>query len=168
MSANAYPANPLDTEPYGGSELVPRARARGAWDGVVLPYVPAPFGGDVAGLPLSREYDTDIDPVSYQVLRWRLWNINLEPLLRETVDGVDAADTGADHDDVVVGLAVGHCAASGVPSQKAEPPERYSALSSGPMPTGTRTRPSRSSNARATPAGVHRPSVLSTGSSTTG
>ena len=67
MSANAYPANPLDTELYGGSELVPQARARGAWDGVVLPYVPAPLGGDVVGLPLSREYDTSIDPVTYQV-----------------------------------------------------------------------------------------------------
>jgi hypothetical protein len=43
----------------------------------VLPYVPAPFGNDLAGLPLSREYDTDIDPVTYQVLRWRLWNINV-------------------------------------------------------------------------------------------
>jgi hypothetical protein len=72
VSANAYPANPLDTELYGGSELVPRALACGAWDGVVLPYVPAPLGGDVVGLPLSREYDTDIDPVTYQVLRWRL------------------------------------------------------------------------------------------------
>jgi N-methylhydantoinase B len=78
VSANAYLANRAETEPYRGSELVPQALARGTWDGVVLPYVPAPFGGDVAGLPLSREYDTDIDPVTYQVLRWRLWNINLE------------------------------------------------------------------------------------------
>ena len=81
MSADAYPASRdrAGTELYGGSELVPEARARGTWDGCVLPYVPAPFDdGDVVGLPLSREYDIDIDPVTYQVLRWRLWNINLE------------------------------------------------------------------------------------------
>jgi hypothetical protein len=80
VRANACPAgrDRAATELYCGSELVPEARDRGTWDGGVLPYVPAPFGDEVAGLPLSREYDTDIDPVSYQVLRWRLWNINLE------------------------------------------------------------------------------------------
>jgi Hydantoinase B/oxoprolinase len=80
VSANAYPANRdrAGTGLYGGSELVPEARARGAWDGRVLPYVPAPFSDDAVDLPLFREYDTDIDPVTYQVLRWRLWNINLE------------------------------------------------------------------------------------------
>ena len=80
MRANAHQADRdlAGTELYRGSELVPEARDRGTWDGVVLPYVPAPFGDEVAGLPLSRETDTDIDPVTYQVLRWRLWNINLE------------------------------------------------------------------------------------------
>ena len=29
-------------------------------------------------LPFSREHDAGIDPVSYQVLRWRFWNINLK------------------------------------------------------------------------------------------
>ena len=79
MSGNGHPANRAETELYGGSELVPEALARGTWDGGVLPYVPAPFDDSgVVDLPLSREYDTDIDPVTYQVLRWRLWNINLE------------------------------------------------------------------------------------------
>jgi len=78
MTAGTHLASRGKTGLYGGSELVPRARARGDWNGVVLPYVPAPFDDHAVGLPVSGEYDTDIDPVTYQVLRWRLWNINLE------------------------------------------------------------------------------------------
>jgi N-methylhydantoinase B len=49
-----------------------------SWDGKVLPYAPSAtrLAGVVANL--HGEFEAEIDPIEYQVLRWRLWNINLE------------------------------------------------------------------------------------------
>src|SRR3954452_18493372 len=49
-----------------------------AFDGIKRPYVPpktVPIGG---GLKLHRQWDTNIDPVTYEVIRHNLWNINEE------------------------------------------------------------------------------------------
>src|SRR4051812_11699925 len=48
------------------------------FDGIKRPYVPpktVPIG---SGLKLHRQWETDIDPVTYEVIRHNLWNINEE------------------------------------------------------------------------------------------
>lgn len=50
----------------------------GPWDGRTFSYVP-PLAVDIApGLELHDEFDVDVDPVTYQVLRSRFWNMNLD------------------------------------------------------------------------------------------
>ena len=49
-----------------------------AFDGVANPYVPPAKLAIKGGLKLHRDYDEDIDPVTYEVIRHSLWNINLE------------------------------------------------------------------------------------------
>jgi N-methylhydantoinase B len=58
-------------------EISPALRAQGAWDGSRLPWVPPVSIDTPADLLLDADFDTDIDPVTYQVLRYRLWNVNL-------------------------------------------------------------------------------------------
>lgn len=47
------------------------------WDGTVLPYIPE----DVSipdDVELHDDYDDDVDPITYEVVRHSLWNINRE------------------------------------------------------------------------------------------
>lgn len=60
MRANAHPADRAGTELYRGSELVPQARARGTWEGVVrlgslppLPFEATEIGKDA--IPAIRQ-----------------------------------------------------------------------------------------------------------------
>jgi N-methylhydantoinase B len=58
-------------------EISAAIRAQGDWDGSRLPWVPPVTIPTPPDLLLDSEFDTDIDPVTYQVLRYRLWNVNL-------------------------------------------------------------------------------------------
>jgi N-methylhydantoinase B len=49
-----------------------------AFDGVANAYVPPAKLAIKGGLKLHCGYDEDIDPVTYEVIRHSLWNINLE------------------------------------------------------------------------------------------
>jgi N-methylhydantoinase B len=50
----------------------------GPWDGTTHSYIPRAHLQIDPGLELHREVGAELDPVGYQVLRWRLWNVNLE------------------------------------------------------------------------------------------
>ena len=50
----------------------------GPWDGRALPYIPGDHLRLSNSLSLHDDYDSGIDPVTYQVIRWKLWSINLE------------------------------------------------------------------------------------------
>lgn len=52
--------------------------AAASWDGKVLPYLPRLDLDIDASLSLHEEFDRDVDPVTYQVLRSRFWNMNLD------------------------------------------------------------------------------------------
>jgi len=54
------------------------AIAPGKWDGRDLPYLPRIDLDIDPGLILNTEYDLEIDPITYQVLRSRFWNMNLD------------------------------------------------------------------------------------------
>lgn len=50
----------------------------GPWDGTTYSYAP-PLVLDIdPSLELHEEFDLDVDPVTYQVLRSRFWNLNLD------------------------------------------------------------------------------------------
>ena len=53
-------------------------QVEGPWDGKVLPYLPRTNLDIDASLELHSEFDLDVDPVTYQVLRSRFWNMNLD------------------------------------------------------------------------------------------
>jgi N-methylhydantoinase B len=48
------------------------------FDGIKRPYVPPKSLSIKGGLKLHRDWDTEIDPVTYEVIRHNLWNINEE------------------------------------------------------------------------------------------
>lgn len=50
----------------------------GPWDGRAFSYIPRRPLPVAPDLELDTEFDPDIDPVSYQVLRSRFWNVNLD------------------------------------------------------------------------------------------
>ncbi|MEV0688141.1 hydantoinase B/oxoprolinase family protein [Nocardia sp. NPDC050378] len=50
----------------------------GPWDGIRRSYIPRPDLTIDPGLTLHTEADLDVDPITYQVLRSRLWHQNLE------------------------------------------------------------------------------------------
>jgi N-methylhydantoinase B len=50
----------------------------GPWDGTRFSYVPPARLRIDPALPLHQVFATDIDPVTYQVLRSRFWNMNLD------------------------------------------------------------------------------------------
>ena len=54
------------------------AIAPGAWDGRELPYLPRIDLDIDPSLSLNTEFDLDVDPITYQVLRSRFWNMNLD------------------------------------------------------------------------------------------
>jgi N-methylhydantoinase B len=50
----------------------------GAWDGRDLPYLPRIDLNIDPSLALNTEFDREVDPITYQVLRSRFWNLNLD------------------------------------------------------------------------------------------
>jgi len=50
----------------------------GNWDGKTYSYIPSPNLGIDPNLRLHDEFDEDFDPITYQVLRSRFWNMNLD------------------------------------------------------------------------------------------
>jgi N-methylhydantoinase B len=60
------------------SEVDWDALPEGPWDGVNYSYIPAPELSIDPSLQLHDEFDLDIDPITYQVLRSRFWNMNLD------------------------------------------------------------------------------------------
>jgi N-methylhydantoinase B len=65
------------TEPTTARELPP-IREAGFWDGVTHSYIPADELNIDPSLKLHSAATTDIDPVTYEVIRYSLLNINLE------------------------------------------------------------------------------------------
>lgn len=49
-----------------------------SWDGREYGYVPSARIQPDPSVQLHEEFDVDIDPITYQVLRYRFWNMNLE------------------------------------------------------------------------------------------
>ncbi|MFI8193957.1 hydantoinase B/oxoprolinase family protein [Streptomyces sp. NPDC085946] len=54
------------------------ALGEGPWDGIHRSYIPRPELSIDPGLALHTEADLQVDPITYQVLRSRLWHQNLE------------------------------------------------------------------------------------------
>lgn len=50
----------------------------GPWDGRTYGYIPGPLLKIDPTLVLHEEFDQDLDPITYQVLRNRFWNLNLD------------------------------------------------------------------------------------------
>jgi N-methylhydantoinase B len=50
----------------------------GPYDGVTFPYIPGPTLNIDPGLQLHRDWTDKIDPITYEVIRHNLWNINEE------------------------------------------------------------------------------------------
>jgi N-methylhydantoinase B len=50
----------------------------GPWDGRALPYIPGRHLNVSSSLQFHADFDDEIDPVTYQVVRWKLWSANLE------------------------------------------------------------------------------------------
>ena len=51
--------------------------ASGPWDGRRYPYIPSVPLSIAGDLRFANARET-LDPVTYEVLRWRLWGLNLE------------------------------------------------------------------------------------------
>ena len=60
------------------SEVDRQSLPEGPWDGVNYSYIPSPVLQIHPSLQLHDEFDLDIDPITYQVLRSRFWNMNLD------------------------------------------------------------------------------------------
>ncbi len=63
-----------ETAPVRGVE----ERPPGFWDGTEHAYIPPAELTVPDGLKLQRDYDDDIDPITYEVVRHGLWNANAE------------------------------------------------------------------------------------------
>jgi N-methylhydantoinase B len=50
----------------------------GPWDGTIYSYIPSPELRIDPSVQLHDEFDIEIDPITYQVLRSRFWNMNLD------------------------------------------------------------------------------------------
>ncbi|HVW33223.1 MAG TPA: hydantoinase B/oxoprolinase family protein, partial [Acidimicrobiia bacterium] len=59
-------------------EVDPAALEGGPWNGVRYSYVPPERLAVDPSVAFHDDFDVDLDPITYQVLRWRLWNTNLE------------------------------------------------------------------------------------------
>jgi N-methylhydantoinase B len=59
-------------------ELAPGFRRDESWDGRRLSYIPVPKTGAVDAVRFHTDFDRDVDPVTREIIRWRLWNLNLE------------------------------------------------------------------------------------------
>ncbi len=60
------------------SEVDWNSLPEGPWDGINYSYIPSPDLKIDPSLRLHEEFDLDIDPITYQVLRSRFWNMNLD------------------------------------------------------------------------------------------
>src|SRR5210317_1259949 len=60
------------------SEVDWESLPEGPWNGIDYSYIPSPDLGIDASLRLHEDFDLDIDPITYQVLRSRFWNLNLD------------------------------------------------------------------------------------------
>jgi N-methylhydantoinase B len=56
----------------------PSSVAGGPYDGVTFPYIPGETLAIDPGLALHRDFTDKIDPITYEVVRHHLWNINEE------------------------------------------------------------------------------------------
>jgi N-methylhydantoinase B len=73
VSGTSSPDGVIRNRQFDFSALQP-----GAWDGRDLPYLPRePLNIDPA-LVMNTEFDLQVDPITYQVLRSRMWNMNLD------------------------------------------------------------------------------------------
>ena len=48
------------------------------WDGWTYPYIAGPNRDSYPGVTFHSEADAEIDPITYEVLRFALWNVNVE------------------------------------------------------------------------------------------
>ena len=60
------------------SEVDWESLPEGPWNGIDYSYIPSPDLGIDSSLRLHEDFDLDIDPITYQVLRSRFWNLNLD------------------------------------------------------------------------------------------
>ena len=60
------------------SEVDHAALPGGAWDGKIYSYAPKPQLKIDPSLALHSDFDEELDPITYQVLRSRFWNMNLD------------------------------------------------------------------------------------------
>lgn len=65
---------PISTGPEADFELI----GDGPWDGKTLAYIPREYLTLPTDLNLDSDFDAEVDPVTYQVIRWKLWSANLE------------------------------------------------------------------------------------------
>jgi N-methylhydantoinase B len=72
----------LDTSTKDGiirnSEVDFETLPEGPWDGINYSYIPSAELKVDPSLQLHDDFDLDIDPITYQVLRSRFWNMNLD------------------------------------------------------------------------------------------
>jgi N-methylhydantoinase B len=59
-------------------EAYPDQLEGGPWDGRNFGYIPPPELSISPDLELHEEFDLDLDPITYEVLRNRFWNLNLD------------------------------------------------------------------------------------------
>lgn len=74
MKGTQLERHPVSTGPEADFDRI----GEGPWDGKTLSYIPREYLTLPSDLPLHAEYDGDVDPVTYQVVRWKLWSANLE------------------------------------------------------------------------------------------
>src|SRR5207237_2935933 len=81
VSATANTSWQYNVRP-GGHEMAdtphPSSIAGGPYDGTTFSYIPGPTLTIDPSLTLHREWTDKIDPITYEVIRHNLWNINEE------------------------------------------------------------------------------------------
>ncbi|MEX0583256.1 MAG: hydantoinase B/oxoprolinase family protein, partial [Sneathiella sp.] len=60
------------------SEVDHESLPGGTWDGKIYSYAPRPQLDIDPSLALHSDFDKELDPITYQVLRSRFWNMNLD------------------------------------------------------------------------------------------
>ena len=68
----------MTSETMANPEAVRETRPEGFWDGVTHAYIPSAAVKAPESLKLHSEAATDIDPITYEVVRYGLWNANAE------------------------------------------------------------------------------------------
>jgi N-methylhydantoinase B len=85
MASTSIPERAAGTQGTSTQDGVIRNReadiaslAEGPWDGRNYGYIPEPDLKIDPSLKLHQDFDIDLDPITYQVLRNRFWNLNLD------------------------------------------------------------------------------------------